>query len=318
MIVDASLVLYRSDPELVSATLGGLRGQGVRTVRVLVNDPGYASTDMRALLEAVTGLDVVVTGDGSNLGFAGGHNQLLADAFSQGAAHCLVVNPDLVLRPGAVEALVAEARRRGGCALVSGVLALVDRDRASVAPSRVDSTGIVWTRTCRHLDQAHGTALASLELGPASREVAAVTGALVLVPAEAHDTLVTATGEFFDADFFAYREDAELGLRAGMLGLPSVVVPTVVADHARGTPGTSRDSAVVNYLSVRNRFLIAFKYGRRHRPGSPWARSLRDLMTVLACLTVERESLPALREAWGARALMHQKRRRMLDAAGAR
>ena len=131
--------------------------------------------------------------------------------------------------------------------------------------------------------------------------VRGLTGACLWVPRAAYEQIVDATGELFDEDFLAYREDAELGLRAERIGVAQVVVPSAVALHGRALRGTTRGNPVLDRLGVQNRFLIAFKHGR-HRPGAWLGAPLRDLLVVGGVLTRERHSLPGLRAAWRLRA----------------
>ncbi|HVA61941.1 MAG TPA: hypothetical protein VNG13_15600 [Mycobacteriales bacterium] len=262
----------------------------------------------RALAESR--IPITVYRPGTNLGFAGGHNLLLAEAFTDGATHALVINPDLRLYDGALAALCAADRQLSRPSLLSGALLLQARDAVGKVPSLVDSRGIVWTRSARHLDESHGRPIDEINFTGRLREVAGVTGALMLVPAEIHASLVATTGEFFDGDFFAYREDAELGLRAGILGIASYVVDRPVGVHYRGSPGTSRTRAGVNAFSVRNRFLLAAKYGHR-RPGRRLRTLGRDAVVILGVLAVERGSLAGLLDAGRLRRKMREKRRRI-------
>src|SRR5262249_10583012 len=63
----------------------------------------------------------------------------------------------------------------------------------------------------------------------------------------------------FDEDFFAYGDDAELGLRARIAGWKCVYTPPAVVRHHRGaTPG--KDSARRLELIERNRVLLALKH----------------------------------------------------------
>jgi GT2 family glycosyltransferase len=236
---------------------------------------------------------------------------VLQEQFAAGADALLVANADLVLRPDAVAAMAALSARLGDRVLVGPFLSLADPLGAD--EGLIDTTGIVWSRSGRHFDAQQGEPVAMAPTGP--RSVAGVSGACLYVPRLAYEQIVAGSGEFFDELFVAYREDAELGFRAGLLGVASWVEPLARGSHARGTRGTSRaGSAAVNRLGVQNRFLIAFKYGTR-RPGGwlqPW---LRDLVVVGGVLVRERESLPGLRRALGLRREARAKGRRIRSAA---
>jgi GT2 family glycosyltransferase len=62
----------------------------------------------------------------------------------------------------------------------------------------------------------------------------------------------------FDEDFFAYGDDAELGLRARIAGWRAVYAPKAVARHHRGAT-LGKDSAWRLVLIERNRVLLAAK-----------------------------------------------------------
>jgi GT2 family glycosyltransferase len=294
----ASLVLFHTDAAHVERCLAALAAQDPPPARVhlVVNDavPGDAPDVPGAVVETFA----------ENLGYAGGHNRALAVAFAAGLDAVLVLNADTVPDPGAVAALASFAGDRP--VLAGPLLELLGE-------GRIDSAGIRWTASARHLDALQGSPLAAAPTLP--MRVAGVTGACLWVTRAAYAAVVDASGEFFDEAFVAYREDAELGFRAGLLGVESWVVPAARVGHVRGLRGTSRDvPAHVNRLGVQNRFLIAFKYGRR-RPGSLPAALARDAVVVAAVLLKERSSLPGLRRAWALRKTERAKGARVLAAA---
>jgi hypothetical protein len=62
----------------------------------------------------------------------------------------------------------------------------------------------------------------------------------------------------FDEDFFAYGDDAELGLRARIAGWKCVYTPLAVVRHHRGST-LGKDSVRRLELIERNRLLLAMK-----------------------------------------------------------
>lgn len=62
----------------------------------------------------------------------------------------------------------------------------------------------------------------------------------------------------FDEDFFAYADDAELGLRARIAGWKCLYIPSAVVRHHRGTTLGVRSSRRVELIE-RNRVLLAAK-----------------------------------------------------------
>ncbi len=107
---------------------------------------------------------------------------------------------------------------------------------------------------------------------------------------------IAVDGEFFDSDFFTYREDADVAWRAQLLGWKCVYDPTACGYHVRKLrPGMRRQLAPeINMHSVKNRFLMRIKnitprlYLRHFVP-----ITFRDLGIVAYCLAIEHSSLEA-------------------------
>ena len=102
---------------------------------------------------------------------------------------------------------------------------------------------------------------------------------------------VSVEGEFFDEEFFAFREDGDLAWRSQVMGWKCLYVPTAVAWHVRRvTPARRRDlPLIINWHSAKNRFLM------RGKNASGWlCRRLffpvlwRDIMTFGYALVRDR------------------------------
>jgi GT2 family glycosyltransferase len=123
---------------------------------------------------------------------------------------------------------------------------------------------------------------------------------------------VSVFGEFFDEDFFAYREDADVAWRGRIMGWRARYVPDAIAYHVRTvTPERRRElSATINMHGVKNRFLLRMKNEGAYLAlrNAPFELA-RDLVTIGAVLTIERSSLPALSWLWRNRKRVWAKRR---------
>ena len=220
-MIGVSIVTYRSGWPALAATLQGLNQQTRRIDRLQVHANAAADSEARALhdqLAAICDMPLEFTSSSTNRGFCGGHNANLARLFGEGMSAVVVLNPDLVLEASAVEALADGMAALGQTALYGPILEFADPDTLA-ATGVIDTAGTQWVRGARHLDLRQGEAMTDLPVLP--YETAAISGACVWVPLDAYRELVGRTGEFFDEDFIAYREDAELGLRASLLGIPS-------------------------------------------------------------------------------------------------
>lgn len=309
-MLGVSIVLYRSPVESVVATVAGLADQTWPPARIAIHvnsaDADSATTVRDAVAPVLGSIPVDVTTSPANDGFAAAHNHALRGLFDAGCTAVVVLNPDLVLDPAALAALVAAEAELPTPALLGPLLELADP--STLQPSGlIDTVGIRWAWGGRHLDARQGEPMTGLPDRPL--RVAGISGACLYVSSAAHDRVVAASGEFFDADFIAYREDAELAYRASRVGVASYLVPAARGRHARRSRGTGRGAdPTIDRLGVRNRFLIAFKYGTG-RPGGMAGGLARDVVVIGAVLTRERSSLPGLREAWRLRHRMRVKGR---------
>jgi GT2 family glycosyltransferase len=161
------------------------------------------------------------------------------------------------------------------------------------ADRRIDTAGIYFTRNLRHLDRGWNEP----DDGRYDhREY--VFGACAAAALYRRDMIddVSIDGHFFDPDFFAYREDADLAWRAQLLGWRCLYVPGAEGYHVRRCKPDDRrlHPAVLRMHSVKNRFLMRVNnmtsgvYRRCLLPATA-----RDLIVAGGCVFSEPQSLPA-------------------------
>ncbi len=172
----------------------------------------------------------------------------------------------------------------------------------------IDSTGIYFTRNMRHLDRG----AEEIDRGQYDRVqyVFGATGAAALFRRGFIDA-VSVEGEFFDEDFFAFREDADLAWRAQLMGWKCLYVPSAVAWHVRRVTPERRENLplAINWHSVKNRFLM------RGKNASGWLCwrlffpvAWRDLMIFGYALLRDRRMWSAVTYPWKVRDKIRRKR----------
>jgi GT2 family glycosyltransferase len=157
----------------------------------------------------------------------------------------------------------------------------------------VDSTGIYFNPMLRHLDRG------SQEVDNGHylqyEYVFGATAAAALYRRAMIDDIAL-DGEFFDTDFFVYREDADVAWRAQLMDWKCLYAPYARGYHVRKVlPGNRRAlPPEINMHSVKNRFLMRIK---NISPDLYWRNCVsittRDLMVVMCCLLWEHTSLKA-------------------------
>ncbi len=193
-----------------------------------------------------------------NIGFARGCN--LGAQLSTGR-RILLLNPDAVVRPGAVDAIVRALDADPGAGIMGGRTVRPD---GTLDPSSCWGAPTLWSWFCfaTGLSTAfHGSRVFDPEsLGGWQRDtfrrVDVVTGCLLLTTRETWERLGG-----FDTDYFMYGEDADLSLRAAELGLHPSITPEAVAVHAVGA-SSSRKAHKVRLLMTGKATLVR----KRWRP----------------------------------------------------
>jgi GT2 family glycosyltransferase len=155
---------------------------------------------------------------GENLGFAGGCN---AGAAATSAELLVLLNPDAVPEPGFLDALCAAAGRHPGWGAWQALVSLPGRREVNTDGNVVHWLGIGWA------GGLHASADEARTRG--EHTVGFPSGAAMAVRREAWD----AVGGF-DARYFMYGEDLDLGLRLRLAGWQCGVAPAaeVVHDYA--------------------------------------------------------------------------------------
>jgi len=251
-MVSVTIVTWNSERHL-SECLVALAAQDYLDLEVIIVD--NASTDgTRALLRQIEPRWRVIYNQ-QNVGFAAGQNQAIRESRGQWV---LCLNPDVMLSTDFITQLLSAGEAHSDAGAVCGKLLRWDATAEPHRTNIIDSAGIYFTRNMRHLDRG----AEELDRGQYDRVqyVFGATGAAALFRRDFIDA-VSVEGQFFDAEFFAFREDGDLAWRAQLMGWKCLYTPAAVAWHVRRvTPERRADlPLVINWHSVKNRFLMRGK-----------------------------------------------------------
>lgn len=206
----------------------------------------------------------IVSVQNRNLGFSRAHNLNIAWSESQ---YVLVVNPDVVLIDDCIEQLVRALERNPELASVGPKL-LSGSPETDLPVKTVDSCGLQLFKNYRVRDRYQSEP--DRDMIP--RHVFGISGACVCYRREALEDVKmpktarhTGLFEYFDEDFFAYKEDVDIAWRMLLCGWKHYFVPQAVALHRRSVSGAKsawsdrKSRRAVNQLSYRNHLLTVYK-----------------------------------------------------------
>ena len=298
-LVTVVLITWNSAPYL-RRCLEGIAGQTHRDLELIHVDNASVDDSVARVRERFPQSQQIV--NPQNRGFAAAANQAIRIARGEFVALC---NPDAFLTADYL-AKIIEALDRAGEKFGAATGTLIRARGYDIEPTNeIDSMGIRMTRSGRHFDITDNRQLRT------DNQIFGVSGAAA-VYRKSFINDVTINDEYFDEDFFAYREDADVAWRGRLLGWRALHVAEAIAYHVRTVTPERRRSlpAVINMHSVKNRFLLRLKNEGLYLAlrNAPFELP-RDAITIGAVLTVERSSLPALSWLWRNRRRIMEKRR---------
>ncbi len=226
--------------ELLRACLLAMRAQTLRQFELIVVDNG--SEDGSAAMVEAEFPEAALIRNATNAGYCAANNQGIRQARGR---YLALLNNDAEPEPGWLEALVRAAQTAPGIGMcASKILFYEQRDVIDKAGHLIYPDGQNRGRGCGQLDR-----------GQFDRQEEALfpDGCAAL-----YDHRAIEEAGMFDEQFFAYGDDADLGLRIRLAGWGCLYVPdAVVYHHHSSTLGRFSEDRLV--LVERNRVWLAVK-----------------------------------------------------------
>jgi len=285
--VSVTIVTYNSG-RFIKRCLESVLAQRYERKEILVIDNASTDGTIDILEQFEDRCRIIYNGD--NIGFAAAQNQAINE--SQGE-WVLTLNPDVLLLPNFIQALVDAGQIDAKVGTICGKLLTIKSTFDHLETPLVDSTGIYFTPMLRHLDRGSQEVDNGHYLN--YEYVFGATAAAALYRRSMIED-VAIDDEFFDPDFFVYREDADVAWRAQLFGWRCIYTPQARGYHVRNVlPGNRRAlPAEINMHSVKNRFLMRLKNMTGDLYRRNWLSiTARDAVVVSCCLIREQSSLKA-------------------------
>ncbi|RJQ33233.1 glycosyltransferase family 2 protein [Candidatus Parcubacteria bacterium] len=196
-----------------------------------------------------------------NIGFARGHNLLINWSKSD---YVFVLNQDIILESDYLEKLFNFMEKNPKAASCSGKLMYWNFEEGQKT-KQIDSFGLKINRS-RHVTNAWQ---GKEDFDLPNQTVFGLSATAVLYKRKALDIVAMERDnnhlEYFDEDFFSYKEDIDISWRFLLMGYENWLVTDAKAYHHRSVSGQGdqktirRQRGLANKLSYRNHFMTLYK-----------------------------------------------------------
>ncbi len=221
------------------------RSEATKQSQVLCNKDGIASSSCRPSRND----RIKIIQNKNNAGFAAGQNQGIRESKGK---YVLCLNQDAWLDKDYIKNAAGVLEADDKIAAVQGKLFRYDWQNGKILPV-IDTKGLVMLKNRRIINQDQGKK-EDPNIKEEVKEIFGPDGAAPIYRREALEDIKLPKNfkdrnelfEYFDEDFFMYKEDVDLAWRLRLAGWKSVYVPNCLAYHGRG----AGDSAAKNYADI--------------------------------------------------------------------
>ncbi len=258
--VSINLLTYNAE-KYIKNCLSSVFSQTYSNLEILIIDNLSTDGTIEYLKELPKKQNLKIIFNKNNVGFAAGHNQGIRA--SKGDL-ILCLNQDVVLGSNFIQEALKAFRTDGKIASVQGKLLRwnlglpISNQFSGYSVSYIiDTIGFVIFKNRRIVNREQG----QIDQGQ-FEEIEEIFGADGAAPVYRRKALenIKIQKDYFDEDFFCYKEDVDIAWRLRLYGWKAVYQPKSIAWHAR----TAGDSAAKNYFSIiRERFKIN-KFSKFH------------------------------------------------------
>lgn len=228
--------------------------------KVFVVDNASTDSSFSLLMEEIESgklnLSISLIQSGGNLGFAGGNNVGILQAYQSGCEYIWLLNNDTEAHPDSLTPLVAEMEKDQKIGIIGSKIYYYNSDVIWYAGGEVNEwLGSVNHPGLRERDQGQFAR---------QREVGFVTGCSLLLRRELIDTV-----GLMREDYFLYYEETDWNIRARQQGWKVVYCPASIIYHkvSLASGGEQNIAPYVDYYDIRNGFhMVINTHGLKRWP----------------------------------------------------
>lgn len=311
------VIINYNNKDYLKRCLDSIYSQTYNNLEIIFIDNQSSDNSFEYIKEEYSKKGILLIKNDFNNGYAGAANQGIK--LSKGK-YVMILNPDIVMEEDFIEKMYGFIESDESIGALSGKLLKYDFKNDKKL-NYIDSTGIIMFKSTRCIDRGQNEE----DLGQYDNieQVFGVCGAAPMYRRSALEK-VKIFEEYFDEDFFAYKEDIDLSWRLNLAGYKNMYYPKAIAYHGRAMNGAygiintvknrNNQSKFLKKLSFRNHKLMLIKNYTKLNNISYIDIIIMDIKYIAYFLIFDIEGLSALKEIWKLRKKMKNKNKYILSS----
>lgn len=312
-LVSIAIVNWNGEKYLYKC-IKSLLEQNYKNIEVIIIDNDSTDNSVK-IIEDNFKNDVILFKN-KNTGYAGGANKGIE--LSNGD-YVIIANPDIVFGDNYIENCINKFKEDSTIAAVTGKLLKYDFDTDKKL-NVIDSVGIAFNHYRQGIDIGQN----EVDEGKyeEDKRVFGVCGAAAVFKRDALEK-IKVNGEYFDNDFFAYKEDIDICWRLNLYGFKCYYVHNAIAYHGRGMNSSKgiintiknrrSQSEFLKGISFRNHYLMIMKNETSYAFEKDKSKIYIGAMKYLVFFMIfDWKCLKYVKEVKSKKALMETKRNQIL------
>lgn len=275
------VIINYNNKSYLKRCIDSIKDQTHKNMEIIFIDNESKDGSFEFMQEEYQNSDILLVENKVNNGYAGAANQGIK--LSNGK-YVMIINPDIIMEKDFIQKLHDYMESDVTIAAASGKLLKYDFEKDEKL-DYIDSAGIVFYKNTRAADRGQN----EKDLGQYDKveRVFGVCGAAPIYRREALED-IKVSGEYFDDDFFAYKEDVDLSWRLNLAGYKNMYFPKAVAYHGRGLGGSKGGiKAFINNRKSQSEFLRGISF--RNHIMMLWKNDINDFKKKNRYLILKRQ-----------------------------
>ncbi|WP_317311001.1 glycosyltransferase family 2 protein [Clostridium thermobutyricum] len=265
------VIINYNNKSYLKRCLTSIENQTYKNLEIIFIDNESKDGSFEFMKEEYSEKNILLIRNEINNGYAGAANQGIK--LSKGK-YVMILNPDIIMEKDFIENMYGFIDKDERIGALSGKLLKYDFENDKKL-NYIDSAGIVMFKSTRCIDRGQN----EKDLGQYDRieQVFGVCGAAPMYRRSALEK-IKVFGEYFDEDFFAYKEDIDLSWRLNLIGFKNMYYYKAIAYHGRAL-GRSEHGKLkfIKHRKEQSEFLRGISY-RNHKM-MLWKNNVNNILS---------------------------------------